>query len=277
MEHRRRDDGGPVRGASAGDGGQDAGHRAVRLRSLEPARSDPGTGRQAHELRLACDAARSRHRRARLRELEDGVLRADHRDLGALLPEHDAQKHPRAARLYGPRVRAGAGQHARRRHLHGRVQRRAGDVQPLRLPHADPEPVLRRLGRALRRGLARMRAARTIHGFYGAKGRTRDRHILSLLRIWRITNDAMRLIAHLPRELAARLFTSPPEPGPALVSGGLVRHRRITMRPSDASTVPITHRLRYDPRATRYLSSRSRSQCRNAKRCLPSSQQVLLW
>ena len=68
MEHRRRDDGGPVRGASAGDGGQDAGHRAVRLGSVEPARPDPGAGRQAHELRLARDAARSRHRRARLRE-----------------------------------------------------------------------------------------------------------------------------------------------------------------------------------------------------------------
>src|SRR4029078_4337411 len=54
--------------------------------------------------------------------------------LRALLPEHDKRKHSRALRLHRTRICAGDDQHARWRHLHGRIQRRAGDVQPLRLP-----------------------------------------------------------------------------------------------------------------------------------------------
>ena len=42
-------------------------------------------------------------------------------------------QHVYTGREYVARIPADA----RRRHLHGRVQRRAGDVQPLRLPHAD--------------------------------------------------------------------------------------------------------------------------------------------
>src|SRR5262245_25389202 len=67
--------------------------------------------------------------------------------LCALLPKHDKEQHPRTLCLHRPRVCAGNDQHARRRHLHGRIQRRAGHVQPLRLPFADPEPVQRGLGR----------------------------------------------------------------------------------------------------------------------------------
>ncbi len=51
--------------------------------------------------------------------------------------EHDAQEHHRPARLHRPRICRGIPADARRRHLHGRVQRRAGDVQPFRLSHAD--------------------------------------------------------------------------------------------------------------------------------------------
>ena len=40
-----------------------------------------------------------------LRELQGGILRQDHRMLRALLPEHDEQEHPRALRLYRPRIR----------------------------------------------------------------------------------------------------------------------------------------------------------------------------
>src|SRR5512139_249398 len=71
--------------------------------------------------------------------------------LRPLLPEHDREEHPRALRLYRPRICAGDDQHARRGHLHGRVQRRAGDVQPLRLSFANPEPVQRRIRRSPRR------------------------------------------------------------------------------------------------------------------------------
>ena len=151
MEHRRRDHGGPVLGASGRAGRPRAEDRAVRLGTVEPARSDAGAARQAHDLLLARDAARSRSRRQELRELQGGILRQDHRMLRALLPEHDEQKHPRALRLHRPRIRAGNDQHARRRHLHGRLQRRAGDVQSLRLSLADPESVQRRLRRPSRR------------------------------------------------------------------------------------------------------------------------------
>ncbi len=84
-------------------------------------------------------------------DLQGRVLRQDRADLRALLSEHDARQHPRPLYLYRPRIRAGDDQHARRRHLHGRLQRRAGDVQPFRLPLADPESLHRRFGQPPRR------------------------------------------------------------------------------------------------------------------------------
>ena len=64
MEHRRRDDGGPVHRFRGRQGQPRAAHRAVRLRSLERDRSDAGAARQAHDLLLACHAVRARSRRA---------------------------------------------------------------------------------------------------------------------------------------------------------------------------------------------------------------------
>jgi hypothetical protein len=88
-------------------------------------------------------------------------------------------------------------------------------------------------------GLARMRAARTIHGLYGAEGRARDRHIVSLLRCWRITNDALRHIDRMPPELAARLVTNPPELSPALVRGGLsLAEHRVLVRAEAEALAP---------------------------------------
>ena len=141
MEHRRRDDGRPVLGASGRDGGPRTQCRAIRLRPAERDRPDAGATRQAHNLLLARDAAQSRHRRPIIRKLEGRVCRQDCRVLRALLPEHDGKEHSRPLHLHRPRIRAGNDQHARRRHLHGRLQRRAGDVQPFRLPLADPEPL----------------------------------------------------------------------------------------------------------------------------------------
>ncbi len=53
--------------------------------------------------------------------LEKRICRQNCRVLRALLPEHDRAKHSRPLYLYRPRIRAGDDQHARRRHLHGRV------------------------------------------------------------------------------------------------------------------------------------------------------------
>ena len=148
MELRRGNHGGSRDRASRGAAGAGAVDHPVRLRAAQSARPDAGAVRQAHDLRVARDAAQSGHGRGSLRRLEARVLGEDHRDVRALLPEHDAQEHSRPICLHGGRVHPGARQHARRRHFHGRVQRRAGDVQPLRLSHADPEFVLRRLRRA---------------------------------------------------------------------------------------------------------------------------------
>ncbi len=61
------------------------------LSLLDP---DASAARKAHHLLLARDAARSRHRRQELRDLEGGILRPHRRDLRPLLPEHDVQEHP---------------------------------------------------------------------------------------------------------------------------------------------------------------------------------------
>ena len=60
-------------------------------------------------------------------------------------------------------------------------------------------------------GLARLRAARTTHGAFGAAERARDRHSLTVLRRARVLVDAVRCVEHLPPALAARLTALPPE------------------------------------------------------------------
>jgi hypothetical protein len=60
-------------------------------------------------------------------------------------------------------------------------------------------------------GRARIAAAHTIHGQYGAKQRARDRSILSQTRRCRVYCAALQCLDRLPRELAARLGQSPPE------------------------------------------------------------------
>jgi phytoene dehydrogenase-like protein len=106
--------GGSVLGASGRPGRARTEACAVRIRAAQPARPDTGSTRQAHNLLLARHAVRPRSRRAKLRSIQGGVLRQDHRVLRALLPEHDEREHPRALRLYRPRIRAGDDQHARR-------------------------------------------------------------------------------------------------------------------------------------------------------------------
>jgi hypothetical protein len=71
-------------------------------------------------------------------------------------------------------------------------------------------------------GMARLRAARTVHGAYSAETRAFNRYALTMLRRGRVGNDALRYCDRLPAELAARLVQSPPElMPPRYPSGGL--------------------------------------------------------
>ena len=95
------------------------------LSLLDPTQAPPGkhTTYAWHVMPLMADMSESD-----FEAFKQEFRRQDHRDLGALLPEHDAQEHHRPVCLHRARIHPGISQHARRRHLHGRVQRRSGDV-----------------------------------------------------------------------------------------------------------------------------------------------------
>ena len=69
MEPRRRNDAGPVLRASGRCRRPHSEAHTVRVRAVEPARSDPGAARQAHDLCLACDAAARRDERAAITKI----------------------------------------------------------------------------------------------------------------------------------------------------------------------------------------------------------------
>ncbi len=60
-------------------------------------------------------------------------------------------------------------------------------------------------------GMARLRAARTVHGAYSAETRARNRYALVLLRRAQVGNAAADCLDRLPPDLAARLLRMPPE------------------------------------------------------------------
>jgi hypothetical protein len=60
-------------------------------------------------------------------------------------------------------------------------------------------------------GLARMRAARTIHGGYGAENRALSRYVRMLVRRGRVACDAVRCQDRLPPDLLIRLRSTAPE------------------------------------------------------------------
>jgi hypothetical protein len=79
-------------------------------------------------------------------------------------------------------------------------------------------------------GMARMRAARTVHGAYGATTRAINRHNLTVLRRGRVEVDAVRCLYRLPPVLADRLARMPPELlPPPYPDGGLTptQDRRV--------------------------------------------------
>jgi hypothetical protein len=70
--------------------------------------------------------------------------------------------------------------------------------------------------------MARLRAARTVHGAYSAATRARNRYDLTALRRGLVGNAAVRCLDRLPPDLAARLMRMAPElMPPPCPSGGL--------------------------------------------------------
>ncbi len=71
-------------------------------------------------------------------------------------------------------------------------------------------------------GMARLRAARTVHAAYSAATRALNRHDLTALRRARVGNAAGRCVDRLPPDFSARLMRMPPELlPPPWPSGGL--------------------------------------------------------
>ena len=58
-------------------------------------------------------------------------------------------------------------------------------------------------------GLARLRAARTVHGYFSAEQRARDRHMISSLRRSRMLIQVMHWLDDLPPALAERALEAP--------------------------------------------------------------------
>jgi hypothetical protein len=71
-------------------------------------------------------------------------------------------------------------------------------------------------------GMARLRAARTVHGAYSAATRARNRYGLTALRRGQVGNAAVRCVDRLPADLVGRLMQMAPElMPPPCPSGGL--------------------------------------------------------
>jgi hypothetical protein len=89
-------------------------------------------------------------------------------------------------------------------------------------------------------GMARLRAARTVHGAFSAETRASNRHALTMLRRGRVGNDAIRYADRLPPELALRLEQMPVELlPPARPSAGLTSAQdRAVLRVEAAALAP---------------------------------------
>jgi hypothetical protein len=85
--------------------------------------------------------------------------------------------------------------------------------------------------------MARLRAARTVHGRYSAETRALNRHDLTALRRGRVGHAARRCFDRLPLDLASRLMQMPPElQPPPWPSGGLTpaQDRAVLRAEADA-------------------------------------------
>jgi hypothetical protein len=69
-------------------------------------------------------------------------------------------------------------------------------------------------------GLARLSAARTVHGGYGAQTRAFERYAITSLRRGRVGNAAVKYADRLPADLVARLWQGAPELMPPIPPTG---------------------------------------------------------
>jgi hypothetical protein len=100
--------------------------------------------------------------------------------------------------------------------IHGKLRCPAGQARG-QAPHGG-----RSTGPRTAEGMARLRAARTVHGAYSAETRARNRHDLTALRRGRVGNEAVRYVDRLPADLVGRLMQMAPElMPPPWPSGGL--------------------------------------------------------
>jgi hypothetical protein len=98
----------------------------------------------------------------------------------------------------------------------------------------------RSTGPRTQEGLARLRAARTIHGDDGAEARARDRFRLTLVRRARVDIAAQRYQGHLPAAFVARLYGYAPElmPPPRPTGGITAEQDRVRRRAVAAALAP---------------------------------------
>jgi hypothetical protein len=89
-------------------------------------------------------------------------------------------------------------------------------------------------------GLARLRAARTVHGHYSGDARAYDRHVLTLRGRWQVASEAVRHHDRLPPELRARLDRLAPELMPPPWPSGRLRRAedRAAARAEAAALAP---------------------------------------
>ena len=90
------------------------------------------------------------------------------------------------------------------------------------------------------KGLADLRAARTIHGNDGAEARARDRYRLTVLRRARVDIAAQRYQDHLPPAFVARLYGHAPElmPPPRPTGGITAAQDRVRRHAVAAALAP---------------------------------------
>jgi hypothetical protein len=87
-------------------------------------------------------------------------------------------------------------------------------------------------------GLARVRAARTIHGRYSAQARAHERHVLAVFRRGQVLLAAVRCGDRLPPDLADRLNRVPPVlMPPPFASGGLSRSQDRALLRAEAEAL----------------------------------------
>ena len=98
----------------------------------------------------------------------------------------------------------------------------------------------RSTGPRTEQGMARLRAARTVHGAYDAETRARNRHVLTVMWRGQVVNAALDCFDLLPSDLAARLMEMPDElmPPPCPCDGLTPGQDRAVLRAEADALAP---------------------------------------